>query len=102
MDWERIYREHKDKKNTPRLEMIEMCWRMRSLQKSTRILECGIYRTDAPGVEVRAGYGIDGLLQSQRTADMDSKRKIAEAWRQAVIAKGGFTEINLESGEEEA
>jgi hypothetical protein len=61
---------------------------MRSLQKSTRILSCGIYRTTAPGVEVRAGYSDDDLLRSQRTAEIGSARQIAEAWRQAVIPKG--------------
>ena len=65
---------------------------MRSLQKSTRILSCGIYRTAAPGLEVRAGYSEDDLLRSQRTAEIGSARQIGEAWRQAVIAKGGFTE----------
>ena len=79
-----------------------MCWRMRSLQKSTRILECGIYRTDAPGVEVRAGYGLDGLLQSQRhggdqvgagnrrgvAAGGDCERRVQRGG--VVAAKGGW------------
>jgi hypothetical protein len=56
MDWEKVYREHKEEKNAPRLDLVEMCWRMRSLQKAKRILQCGIYRTDAPGLEVRCGW----------------------------------------------
>jgi hypothetical protein len=93
MDWDAIYREQKERKNAPRLELVETRWRMRSLQKSTRILECGIYRTAGPGLEVRCGYSVEDLLLSQRTADIESAREIAEAWRQAVIAKGGFEEI---------
>jgi hypothetical protein len=42
---------------------------------------------------VRAGYSEDDLLRSQRTADIASAREIAKAWRQAVIDKGGFTEL---------
>ena len=47
---------------------------MRSLQKVTRILECGVYRTDT-GLEVRAGYRLEEL-------------------RQVVIRKGGFKELS--------
>jgi len=77
----------------PLLTLAETCWRMRSLQKASRILSCGIYGDNAPGLEVRCGYSDDHLLRSQRTAEIGSAREIAEAWRQAVIAKGGFTEL---------
>ena len=70
-----------------------MCWRMRSQQKTTRILECGIYRTDA-GLEVRAGYAPDDLLYSMRVSDEAQGSTLAESLRQTVFAKGGFTEIN--------
>ena len=68
---------------------MEMRWRMRSQQKVTRMVECGVYRTDA-GLQVRAGYGPDDLLQSQTAPDIGAARNIAEPWRRAVLAKGGF------------
>jgi hypothetical protein len=98
MEWDKIYREHKEQKQAPQLELIEPCWQMRSLQKSTRILECGIYRT-AAGLEVRTGYAPDHLLRSQVASDMvETARDIAEAWRQAVVEKGGFEELSLDNG----
>jgi hypothetical protein len=35
------------------LELLETCWRMKA--PSGRVLFCGIYRTDAPGLEVPGG-----------------------------------------------
>ena len=96
MDWDRtIYREHKERKHAPQLELVESCWHMRSLQKATRILGCGIYRT-AAGLEVRAGYMPDDLLRSQVARDMETAREVAEAWRQAMVAKGGFEELSID------
>jgi hypothetical protein len=95
MDWNKV----RDSPREPaggRLDLVDTCWRMRSLQKSTRILSCGIHRTNAPGLEVRAGYSEEDLLRSQRTADIGCAREIAEGWRQAVIAKGGFEELTRE------
>ena len=76
----------------PRLELVELCWRMRSQQKATRILECGIYRTDA-GLEVRAGYGVQDLLYSVVVMNVDRGRARAGELRQAVVDKGGFEEL---------
>jgi hypothetical protein len=75
----------------PRLEPVETCWRMRSLQKATRILSCGIYRTDA-GLEVRCEYEPDDLLRSQTAPEIGTARDAAEQWRQAVLAKDAFRE----------
>src|SRR5262245_14460888 len=77
------------------LERLETCWRMRGPRG--RILACGIYRDDGPGFDVRAGYGEEDLVRSQRTADLDVARAIAETWRQAVLAKGTFTPPVLSS-----
>jgi len=66
---------------------------MRSLQKASRILSCGIYRTGAPGLEVRAAYSDEDLLRSQRAAEIGSGREIAETWWRAVVAKGGFEDM---------
>ena len=76
----------------PRLERLEVCWRMQS-QHSQRVLSCGIYRTDL-GLEVRCGYEPDDLLRSQYAAEMGSARELAAEWRQVVLEKGGFTEIS--------
>jgi hypothetical protein len=56
------------------------------------VLECGIYRI-ATGLEVRCGYGEDDLLRSQFASEIGTARDIAEQWRQAVVAKGGFSKI---------
>jgi hypothetical protein len=60
----------------------------------------GVYRDDAPGLEVRVGYGENDLLRSQRTADLSVARSVATTWRAAVLAKGGFT--GLEPGVNDA
>lgn len=78
-------------KREPTLELLETCWRMTGPRG--RVLGCGIYRTEGPGVEVRCGYGEDDLLRSQRSAEMGSAREVAEQWRQAVLEKGGFEEL---------
>ena len=75
----------------PRLELLETCWRLRT--PHGRILSCGIYRTDAPGLEVRAGLSEEDLLRSQRTRGIEAARAIAEKWKQAVLATGGFLEV---------
>jgi hypothetical protein len=95
MDWTKV-RNSPVHTPEPRLELIETCWRMRSLQKATRILSCRIYQTNAPGLEVRAAYSDENLLRSQRTAEIGSAREIAEACRQAVIERGGLTDVSQE------
>ena len=82
MDWDAIYREHKDRKNTPRLDLLETCWRMRSPQKSTRILGCGIYRTDAPGVPLLIIDGL-GMRKLAHTAAEDLLELIMRRYERA-------------------
>jgi hypothetical protein len=55
---------------------------------SGKVFECGIYRTAAPGVEIRCGYSEDDLLRSQLAPGISAARRIAEEWRQAVLPKG--------------
>jgi hypothetical protein len=69
---------------------VEISWRMKG--PSNRILECAIYRHLA-GVEVRCGYGEDDLLRSQTAPEIGTARDIAEQWRQAMLAKGGFEPV---------
>jgi hypothetical protein len=87
--WEERFRKREPR--IPQLTLLETCWRLRG--PSGRILTCGVYRTDAPGLEVRVGYSEEDLLRSQRTADIGSARELAEEWRQAVLAKGGFAHV---------
>jgi hypothetical protein len=75
------------------LELIEMCWRMQSLQEATRVLECGIYRRGNVGIEVRAGYCADDLLYSKLCVEIGEAREIGAQLRQTVIGRGGFTEL---------
>ena len=71
---------------------IEIEWRIKGL--SGRVLMCAIYRTDAPGLEVRVGYDEDDVIWSQRVTDIEAGRRMAEKWRQAVLAKGGFEDAD--------
>ena len=77
-------------KDGPTLRLVRACWRMRG--PSGKVLECGIYRTQGPGVEVRCGYGADDLLRSQRTAEIGRARDIAAQWKRPVLGKHGFCE----------
>ena len=61
---------------------------------SRRILECGIYLTNA-GTEVRASYDPDDLLHSHIVIGIATARAYAEELRPAVQAKGGFEELPL-------
>jgi hypothetical protein len=74
----------------PFFELVEPCWRMKG--PSRREFQCGIYRTEAPGFEVRAGYGED-LINSQLVRDIGAARALAAQWRVAVLAKGSFEEV---------
>jgi hypothetical protein len=82
--WEEQFRRRPTRE--PLLELVEMQWRMKG--PSRRVLECGIYRTDA-GIEVRSGYGED-LLKSEVVLTVAKGRELATEWRDAVVAKGGF------------
>jgi len=43
---------------------------------------------------VRAGFSDEDLLRSQRAREVGSARELAAAWKQAVLAKGGFEQID--------
>ena len=43
----------------PRLELLETCWRVTAPSGSSKVLACGVYRTDV-GLELRAGYRFAG------------------------------------------
>lgn len=76
----------------PTLKLLETCWRVRT--PSGRVVSCGIYADNAPGLEVRAGFSEEDLLKSQRSAEIGSAREIAAEWKRAVVAKG-CTEVPL-------
>ena len=93
MDWAtHDHRPERREPATPRL--IEMCWRLQSPRGRRRILECAIYRTAGPGVEVRAGFSIDDVLRTQRAADGPAARAIADDWKAAALAKSDFIEVD--------
>lgn len=81
-------------KRQPQMERIETCWQM--VGPSGKVLACAVYRVEA-GLEVRCGYSEEDLLRSQRAADIGTARELAEEWRQAVLAKGGFTDLAPET-----
>jgi hypothetical protein len=55
MDWDNVRGEKpRQPPAVPVLALLETCWRLAG--PSGRVISCGIYRTEAPGVEVRAGF----------------------------------------------
>jgi hypothetical protein len=92
MDWDNIRNTESRRASEPLLHRLETCWRLRA--PSGRVITCGIYRTEGPGLEVRAGFSDDDLLRSQRTAEIGSARDLADEWRRAVLTKSGFTEAD--------
>jgi hypothetical protein len=80
-------------KPEPRLDLIDVCWR--AFSPTGKVIECGIYRTDA-GLEVRCGYGVE-LMRSQYALALGPAREIAESWKRAAIDKG-FTEVPTVGG----
>jgi hypothetical protein len=70
--------------------MVETCWRVKSA--GGRIITCGIYVSEAPGLGGARQVQRGDLLRSQRTVEISSAREVAEEWRQAVRAKG-FVEV---------
>jgi hypothetical protein len=90
VDWENVGGEKpRQPPALPVMDLLETCWRVRG--PSGRVITCGRYVTDAPDLEVRAGFSKRDLLRSERTPEINSARDVAETWRQAVLAKG-FTE----------
>lgn len=77
----------------PRLERIEICWRV--VGPSKRVLTCALYRTDAPGVEVRSSYTEDSLVSSSLERNLDLAREKARLWHGAVMAMGSFEDVTL-------
>lgn len=90
MDWNNVRGTADQSRDVPTIGLLETAWMMKG--PSGRILDCGIYRI-ATGLEVRCGYGPDDLLRSHLTRELGTARDVAQEWRQAVLAKGGFTEV---------
>lgn len=70
----------------PRLELLEPAWQLQA--PSGRVLACGIYATDKPGVEVRAGFSEDDIIRTEQCIEIGTARELAASWRQAAIDKG--------------
>ena len=74
--------------------LLEVCWRMRG--RSGCVFKCGIYVTMPNLLEI-AVIRCDGrdvsLVFSQPVKDIDVARKLAECWRQTVLARGTFNEL---------
>jgi hypothetical protein len=63
--------------------LLEVCCRIRT--PHSKVVRCAIVSDAAPGVEVRAFFADDDLLQSQRAPEIGAARHIAAAWRQTLI-----------------
>lgn len=90
-DWSNVRKSSGPRAEPPLPERIELCWRMKG--PNGRILECAIFRHAAQGVEVRCGFGEDDLIRSQLAPEIGTARDVAEDWRRAVLANGGFAEV---------
>lgn len=76
-------------RRTPRLELLERCWRIRALPTG-RELVCGIFQTDV-GLEVRAGYR-DDLLHSRLCSNLVIAREVAEQFKRVLVDELGSIE----------
>ena len=89
MDWDNVRgQKPRPPAPLPTLDLLENCWRMKS--PSGRIIACGIYRTEAPGLEVRAGFSDDdrcGHSALRRLAAVASlpSRGVKRHWRKAPL-----------------
>ncbi len=72
--------------------LLEVCWRMRG--RSDCIFTCRIYETMPNLLEVVViGDGGRDVVFSHAVQDIEVARKLAESWRQLVLAKGTFNEL---------
>jgi hypothetical protein len=76
MDRDKIHDGPSPRSPTTSLRLLETCWGMKT--PSGRIVSCGIYADNAPGLEVRAGFSEEDLLKSRRTAEIGTAREIAD------------------------
>jgi hypothetical protein len=72
-------------------QLLELVWQVRG--PSGKLLACGIYRTAAPGLEVRVGYSADNILKTVLAPDLEVARAHAADWRRLVLAKGSVKEL---------
>jgi hypothetical protein len=59
MDWEKVYREHKERKNTPDCNSSKCAGACAACRNQRASLNAAFTAQTHPGVEVRAGYGED-------------------------------------------
>ena len=93
------------RRTEPPPELIDLCWRM--LGPGNKILSAGVYRVVSPIqlvagpygsralIEVRASYGDDDLLRSEKSIG-DGHARCAE-WRQSLLAQGTWRELPVEN-----
>ena len=65
-------------------------WRMRA--PTGRLLTCGLYQT-ADRLELRAGYEGDDPMWSEVVDSEEMGLQLAAAWKQVVVSKGGFVDL---------
>ena len=75
-----------------RPDQIKVYWRI--VGPSQKPITCALWRT-AAGLEVRAAYGADELLRSQRVESEVAAEAYAGAWKAMDYAQGGFTLLDI-------
>jgi len=75
----------------PDLQLVEMCWRVRSMTDG-KVLTCSIFRT-ATVLEVRALYSAGDIAHVKRFGDIQIARDYARTLHEIVISKGGFKSL---------
>lgn len=71
--------------NSNTSEPLEICWQVFEAS-STRVLTCAMFDASGPGAELRVGYLGDSPLRTQMMPDIDSARRLAQDWLDAVRA----------------
>ena len=71
-------------------EAASTFWRM--LAPTGRLLTCALYQT-TDGLELRAGYIGEDPIWSEDVPSKDVGVVLAAAWKEAVVAKGGFVDV---------
>jgi hypothetical protein len=74
-------------------ELLETRWRIRSPEG--KFVRCTIYQTEE-GVDVRAGYPEEAPLIGFCVSNLPTAQRLADVWRQAILASGPFTDIRAE------
>lgn len=94
MDWDKVNTPASRRPDPPAPELIDLCARMRGPSK--KILSLGVYRNGGM-IEVRASYGDEDVVGSERVASIGHGHARCEQWRQSLLAQGSWRELKVDT-----